>query len=204
MTDHIDQGVDAVEREGSLDPRAHNEAVTAGDSPNGDRATVESLRDEVAEARAQAAASQDKYLRTLAEMDNYKKRIERTYTDLAKNTKKDLLKKLLAVKDNLERALQYAGGGQTGESVLEGVRLTQYQLEQLLESEGVREIDAEGKPFDPRLEEAIHSVNDPKIPDHQVVQVARKGYTYSYTTQDENEVLRPAQVVVNVHEGAGA
>jgi molecular chaperone GrpE len=204
MTDHIEQSVDAVQRDASLDPRGQNEAATAGDPQNGSAATLETLRGEVDEARAQAAASQDKYLRTLAEMDNYKKRIERTYTDLAKSSKKELLKKLLAVKDNLERALQYAGTGQSGESVLEGVRLTQYQLEQLLESEGVREIEAEGKPFDPRLEEAIHSVNDPKVPDHQVVQVARKGYTYSYTSQDENEVLRPAQVVVNVHEGAGA
>jgi molecular chaperone GrpE len=71
--------------------------------------------------------------------------------------------------------------------------LTQYQLNSLLQQEGVKPIEAEGKIFDPHLQEAVHRVNDPNVPDHTVVQVARTGYTYG------DEVLRPAQVVVSVH-----
>jgi molecular chaperone GrpE len=201
MTDHVEQNLGSIEADPNFDPRAQNEArEAAGETDARPESTLESLQSEVERARNEAAASQDRYLRALAEMENYKKRIERTYTDLAKNSKKELLRKLLGVKDNLERALHYAGSSESGESILEGVRLTQYQLEQLLAQEGVREIEADGKPFDPRLEEAVHSVHRSSVPDHQVVEVVRKGYTYSYTNHDENEVLRPAQVVVNVHK----
>ena len=111
-------------------------------------------------------------------MDNFKKRMERKYTDLASSSKRDILRKLLAVKDNLERALHYGETSESGEGIMEGVKLTQYQLNQLLNQEGVREIEAQGKPFDPRLEEAIQSVDDPSVPDHTVVQVVRKGYVF--------------------------
>lgn len=173
----------------TLDPRYEAEANAAGgtarDAPN--------LVQELAEARQEAADANDRYLRARADMENYKKRIERTYADRARDSKKDLLRKLLGVKDNIERALQYGDNGTAGESIMEGVRLTQYQLDRLLETEGVHSIDAEGKPFDPRLEEAIQSVDDPDVADHTVVRVVQPGYTY------QDEVLRPAQVIVSVH-----
>jgi molecular chaperone GrpE len=98
------------------------------------------------------------------------------------------------VKDNLERALHYGeAAGANNESIVEGVRLTQYQLDTVLQGEGVQPIEAEGKIFDPHLEEAVHRVNDPNVPDHTVVQVVRPGYTFG------DDVLRPAQVVVSVH-----
>jgi molecular chaperone GrpE len=105
------------------------------------------------------------------------------------------LVRLLSVKDNLERALHYGESSPTnGESIMEGVRLTQYQLDNLLQLEGVEAIEAEGKTFDPHLEEAVQRVNDVCVPDHTVVQVVRNGYMYG------DEVLRPAQVVVSVHD----
>ena len=120
----------------------------------------------------------------------------RLNADLAKTSKKSLLSKLLGVKDNLERALHYGEAAEgNGEGIIEGVRLTRYQLDQLLQQEGVRPIEAEGQPFDPRFEEAVHSVNDETVPDNTVIQVVRRGYTYG----DDGEVLRPAQVVVSVH-----
>jgi len=159
---------------------------------------VQTLREELATAREEAAANQDKFLRARADMENYKKRMERNYADLAKTSRKNLLNKLLGVKDNLERALHYGESSEgNGEGIIEGIRLTQYQLDQLLQQEGVSPIDAEGKPFDPQFEEAVHSVNDQSVPDHTVIQVVRRGYFFG----DDNEVLRPAQVVVSVHDG---
>ncbi|MGH2447815.1 MAG: nucleotide exchange factor GrpE [Chloroflexota bacterium] len=155
---------------------------------------IEELERELATARDEAAANQDRYLRARADMENYKKRIERTYSNLTKSSKKELLAKLLHVEDNLERALHYGSEGAGGESLLEGVRLTKYQLDQILDQEGVQSIQAQGKPFNPELEEALHTVYDPDVPADTVVEVARKGYTY------QDEVLRPAQVVVSVPE----
>lgn len=193
MSEQTQQGSKEPEDAPEADPRGTGEAgVTrsATDVP----VDVPSLQAALAEARSEAAEARDKYLRSRADMDNFRKRIERTYADQSKAAQKDLLRRLLAVKDNIERALQYGESSQNGEGIMEGVRLTQYQLEQLLEQEGVKSIDAEGKPFDPQFEEAVHSVNDPNVCDHTVVQVVRRGYTYG------DEVLRPAQVVVSVHE----
>jgi molecular chaperone GrpE len=152
---------------------------------------------ELEQARREASENYDRYLRVHAEMDNYKKRIERTYADLSRNGKKELLLKLLGVKDNLERALNYGEtqdeAGQ--ESVLQGVRLTEYQLDQLLRSEGVVAIDLKGQPFNPEQAEAVTTVVDAALPDHTVSEVVQQGYMY------QDEVLRPAKVVVSVREG---
>ena len=195
MSDGSQEPVIAGAEDISVDPRAAEEAVTSGGADYSED-SVDRLRQQLEESRQEAAAQQEKFLRARADMENFKKRIERTYADRAHSSKKDLLKNLLGVKDNLERALHYAGSSDAeGEGLMEGVRLTQYQLNQMLEKEGVRPIDADGKQFDPRLEEAIQSVNDPSVEDHTVVQVVRTGYTFG------DEVLRPAQVIVSVHEG---
>jgi molecular chaperone GrpE len=195
MTKNVDEQVGAADRQPS--PDEEGEELAEGDATEKQQEDeVAMIREALALAQQEAAENQDKYLRARADMENYKKRIERTYADLAKSAKKDLLRKLLSVKDNLERALQYgetAEGG-AGEGIIEGVRLTQYQLDQLLAQEGVQPIEAKGQPFDPQEQEAIHSVSDDQVPDHTVVEVVRKGYRY------QDEVLRPAQVVVSVHD----
>lgn len=161
---------------------------------------VESDRDhleaELSEARREASENYDRYLRVHAEMDNYKKRIERTYADLARNAKKDLLLKLLGVKDNLERALAYGASTEQGqeESVIQGVRLTEYQLDQMLRTEGVTPMELKGQPFDPQQAEALGTVVQPDMPDHAVADVVQQGYMY------QDQVLRPAKVMVAVRE----
>lgn len=194
MTDQVDSNADPAVREGEFDPRAESEAeVAATGEPRESEDIVETLQRQLAEAQQEASAAHERFLRTRADMENFKKRMERTYADRAESSKKQLLSKLLGVKDNLERALHYGEQSQGGEGIIEGVRLTQYQLDNLLQGEGVARLEAEGKPFDPRTEEAIQSVDDPNVPDGTVVQVVRKGYTYG------DDVLRPAQVIVSVH-----
>jgi molecular chaperone GrpE len=166
----------------------------AGDPPQQETMT---LTQELATARQQAAENHDRYLRVHADMDNYKKRIERTYAELSRNAKKELLLKLLGVKDNLERALSYGNTPEQGEneSVIQGVRLTEYQLDQLLRTEGVTPIEIKGQPFDPHKAEALTTVVDTSVPDHTVVQEVQRGYMYQ-----DDQVLRPAKVVVAVHQ----
>jgi molecular chaperone GrpE len=180
MTEHGQEQVETVETETD---------VTAS-APD----TVESLQQQLAAAKQEAEENFNKYLRSHADMENYKKRLERTYAGKLRDAKKDLLKRLLGVRDNLERALLYGESpGVTGETIMEGVRLTSYQLDQLLDQEGVKPIETLGKPFDPHLEEALQSVDDESVPDHTVVQEVRRGYVYN------DEVLQPAQVIVSVH-----
>ncbi|MGH2443186.1 MAG: nucleotide exchange factor GrpE [Chloroflexota bacterium] len=193
MTDQADQEADFGRSPASIDPRLDSEVEALGTEQRGEGDDPEALRMELARAREEVAELNDKYLRSRADMDNFRKRVERTHADMATSSKRRLLRKILGVKDNLERALQYGDSSQSGEGIMEGIRLTQYQLNQLLEQEGVKPIEADGRPFDPRLEEAIQSVHDPSVPDNTVVQTVQGGYTH------EDEVLRPAQVIVSVH-----
>jgi molecular chaperone GrpE len=204
MTRKVDKQTPGADEPSFLDPRAQGEATTVAesqaspveeDSLRDATSDIAGLQSELEEARQLAVDSQDKHLRVLAEMENFKKRTQRLYLDAAESRQKALYGKLLGVKDNLERALQYgdSSSGNAGESIIEGVRLTEYQLDQLLAQEGVHPIEVLNQPFDPRLSDAIQSVNDPSVPDHTVIQVVRGGYTYN------DEVLRPAQVIVSVH-----
>lgn len=192
MTDQVQQNQEGA-TDASYDPRAENEAAAANAS-QGNAASQDdqaSLEARVAEAERAAQDAQNRYLRTRADMENYRKSLDRRHADLVRSSKVQLLTKLLQVKDNIERALRYGETGSSGTSLMEGVRLTQYQLDQLLDQEGVQMIEAEGKPFDPRLEEAVQTVAKTDVPDHTVVHVERQGYTY------QDQVLRPAQVVVS-------
>lgn len=176
----------------------NRQAVEPSDGSEGQVADLDqnALVQQLDVARNEASENYNRYLRVHADMENYKKRIERTYADLTRNAKKDLLLKLLGVKDNLERALAYGGSSKPGqdESIIQGVRLTEYQLDQLLRSEGVTPMDLEGKPFDPQLAEAIGTVVNPQAPDHTVGESVQQGYMY------QDQVLRPATVLVAVRE----
>jgi molecular chaperone GrpE len=178
------------------DTLAHSELIPEADSGNASPEASQ-LASELEDARREASENYDRYLRVHAEMENYKKRIERTYADLSRNSKKDLLLKLLGVKDNLERALSYGQNGEQGEneSVIQGVRLTEYQLDQLLRTEGVSPMDLKGQAFDPQLAEAVSTLVNRDLPDHSVAEIVQQGYMY------QDDVLRPAKVVVAVRDG---
>jgi molecular chaperone GrpE len=144
-------------------------------------------------AKAEAAANWDRFLRERAEMENYKRRIERTYADLAKQGRKDLLRKVLAAVDNLERAISYeASSGQEvdAERLLTGLRLTYQQFADLLSSEGLKVVESVGAQFDPAVHEAVATEVTADKPEGEIVAEVQKGYRYG------DELLRPARVRV--------
>ena len=160
-------------------------------------ARIAELEAALAAAKAEAAAHWDKYLRERAEMENYKKRLERTYADLAKRGRKELLLKLLGVGDNLERAIVYeSGSGQEVDSrnLATGLRMTYLQFKELLGGEGVREVKTVGEQFDPAVHEAVAAEVTADRPEGEVVAEVQKGYLY------QDELLRPARVKVAAKE----
>lgn len=163
-------------------------------------ARIKGLQSELQASQAQAAENEQKYLRCLAEMENYKKRLERSHTELARASRKALFVKTLNVLDNLDRAIQYeATAREDPESLIKGLRLTYWQLSDLLGSEGVKAIEALGKAFDPRLHEAVDVDVSGRAEPGTVTSELQKGYYY------QDDVLRPAQVrvaaAVNKHTG---
>jgi molecular chaperone GrpE len=185
-------------------PAAGEQAAAGPHNGRGETAPAPAGADRVAEleaalaaAKAEAAANWDKYLRERAEMENYKRRIERTYADLARKGRKDLFLKVLNALDNLDRALSYesASGGQVDvRNLLTGLHLTHQQFKDLLASEGLAEINTEGAQFDPALHEAVATEAAGDRPDGQIVGELQKGYTY------QDELLRPARVRVATKE----
>lgn len=160
------------------------------------QARIRDLQSELEAARNLAAENEQKFLRCRAEMDNFKKRLERSHTELARSNKKSLFVKTLGVLDNLDRAIQYeATAREDPDSLIQGLRLTYWQLRELLGSEGIKPIEALGKQFDPRLHEAVDIDVTGSAEPGMVTSELQKGYYY------QDEVLRPAKVRVAAATG---
>jgi molecular chaperone GrpE len=146
------------------------------------------LEEELEAAQQEVNDYKDKYLRTQAEMANFKKRLERRYERQVEEEKKHLLLRFLSVADNLERALNHADLNEDG--LRDGIRLTYQEFQHLLAQEGVEPIQPEGQPFDPSYHEAVAIIPTSEAEADTVVAEVQKGYLY------QDQLLRPAKVHV--------
>jgi len=167
------------------------------DAPRSEAAPAEEPRSEVEELRRQLDEKQDRLLRALAEADNVRRRAQRDREEHARYANEALLRDLIPVLDNLDRALAAvrAAGGSTGEagdvaSLREGVELIQRELLKVLERAGVTRYSAVGQPFDPTRHEAIARVSSPDAAPDTVVAEQLPGYLL------HGRVLRAALVAV--------
>lgn len=153
---------------------------------------VSALQNELDDARAKAAENFEGWQRERADFMNYKKRVERDQAQSLQNITGSIVKKYLVVLDDMERALKHAPetGGEDVLAWVGGVELIYRKLQNILESEGVQRIEAEGQPFDPTLHEAISHEDSPDHDSGQVIEVLQQGYTLG------DRVLRPALVRV--------
>ncbi|HXM19262.1 MAG TPA: nucleotide exchange factor GrpE [Candidatus Tumulicola sp.] len=155
------------------------------------RDSLDQVHAQLAAAKAEAEEQHNLYLRALADLDNFRKRSERLTRERADEGKRDVLRRLLPVLDNMQRAAEYRRKDTPAEQLVDGVLATVRQFQSALEAENVRPIDTLGKPFDPLVAEAV--ATQPAAdgtPEGTVVAEARPGYMLG------DEVLRPAQVVV--------
>lgn len=150
------------------------------------------LDDLLKAANERADDNYNKFLLAMADFENYKKRVQRDVEAVVLNHRKHLLERFLPVLDNLERAL---AANSEGSGLRNGIEQTLRGFEAVLGGEGVKEIDVNGKPFDPRVAEAIGTSHVDSVDDDTVVSVAEKGYTIG------DELLRPAKVVVAKRDG---
>ena len=137
-----------------------------------------------------AGVWKDKYLRLHADLENTKKRLARSSTQEVEAQKEALLRDLLPVADGLDLALMHTPDKSDNRGILQGIEMVRDILNKFFINHDVKAIDAWGKPFDPRLHQAIGVMRHPKFPPNTVVKVEQKGYLYG------DKLLRPAQVVV--------
>ena len=159
------------------------------------------VEEKLAAAEEEIAGFRDKMLRTAAEFDNYKKRMERDRLSALKYASESVLREILPVVDNLERAL--AQGVVVGvdaqaslASLLEGVQLTLKSLLAALEKFEVKPMVSIGKPFDPKIHEALVMEASDEVPASHVLSEFEKGYFY------KDRLLRVAKVIVSSGKAA--
>ena len=131
------------------------------------------LSAELDQAKKDLAAEKDKYLRLLAEYDNYRKRSARERDNIYADVKADTLTRLLPVFDNLERALR---NPTADEAYRKGVEMTMNQFLEVLKAMGVTPIEAVGQTFDPALHNAVMHMEDPEKGEQEIVQEFQKGF----------------------------
>jgi molecular chaperone GrpE len=173
------------------DTDAANEAVREGETERSEPVAAASEDSDDPLARAQR--ERDEYLdlarRTQAEFENYRKRAAREAAAAGERAKSGLVRELLPVVDNLERAL--ASAGESEQHLAEGVRLVHSELIALLERQGVEQFDPSGQSFDPTVHEALSTRSEDGAEPGVVLDVVEKGY------KANGSVLRPARVVVS-------
>lgn len=177
MNDALDEGLSPEEKL----PAAEESAEDVG----------QATADDLAHLREELAAANDRALRTLAELENYRKRVRRDQEEERRYANAGLLRDLLPVLDNIQRTVDAAEKANADPGIVEGFRMVLQQLEGVLARNQAVKIAALGEPFDPHVHEAISQLPAPGgEPSGTVINVTSEGYKL------HDRVLRPAQVVV--------
>jgi len=166
---------------------AEPEAVQAPEGPgeSGDLAA------KLAEKTQEAQDNYEKFVRAVAEMENVKKRLERERGELVQFANENLLKELLPVLDNLERALEHGRQFEAPEGMMEGLDLVQQDFLKVLGRFGVSPLESVGQPFNPAFHHAVMEEEAPEVADQTVLKELQRGYLL------HTRLLRPAMVVVS-------
>jgi molecular chaperone GrpE len=191
MTDRFDQdeAVDAGACSASGD--------AAGES--GQLETLQKLVLALEEKTREAAEERERYLRTYADFENYRKRMQRDLLEFRKYANEQLLQELLSVVDHLALALQHAAeGAETNAGLRQGVELVYKQFIDVLEKFGVKPFESEGEPFDPAKHDAVMQDASSELPPNTVLRAFQDGYLY------HDKILRHAKVSVSTKAAESA
>ena len=164
------------------------EAAEMPENSEQPEAEIEALQEQLQEAEAKAAENLDGWQRAQAEFINYKNRVQRDREMDYASMKGDIIKKMLPVLDDMERAL---ANRPDGDSWANGMELIARKFQNILETESVKRIEATGQPFDPNFHEAISSEPNDDVESGYVIEVVQNGYMLG------ERVIRPAMVRVS-------
>ncbi len=154
------------------------------------KAEITTLQARLGEKEQEASTHYDKFLREKAEIENFKKRMQREKAEALRFANEPIISDLLPVVDNLERAVGHAQSGGTGQPLVEGVRLVLQALLDVLDEHGMSRVEAQGKVFDPTRHEALAQVESSVHSPNTVVEEHQRGYSLY------NRLLRPALVTI--------
>ncbi|MCR5168963.1 MAG: nucleotide exchange factor GrpE [Desulfovibrio sp.] len=187
QAEEVAQDESAEEAEGGEDAGAEGEAGAQAEGQP-EALTAEEFQKKLDEAKA---AVLDIRMRSQAELENFKKRLEREHSDHLKYASEKVMKDLVPTLDNLELAITYGSKSEVCEDMMKGIVMTQKLLLEACGRHGLSVVGKEGEPFDPALHEAVMTEDRADLEPGTVSRVMQSGY------QLEGRILRPAKVVVN-------
>lgn len=186
MSDETKHSIDSSEEIEANETKAVETSAESSEQESEIALVREQLRFKDEEAKQ----NYDRFMRQTAELENFKKRASRDKEDAIRFANEALVKELLPVVDNLERALLHAKGDGNGESLVEGVEMTLKGFFEALGKHGVVQISAVGQPFDPQVHEAMAQIESDRDEPNTVLDEHQKGYLI------KDRLLRPALVTV--------
>jgi len=196
MTTKTEDDQNEVEPERDLEEKLQTEPAeekTSGDEEKEEEvkelSPLEQLEEQIRLKDEEILKQKDTFLREKAELDNFKKRLIKEKEDFVQFANERLLKELLQIEDNLERAMTVPNA--TLESLKEGVEMIQKQFSDFLKNHKVEPIEALENPFDPNLHEVVNQQESEKHEENTVIEEYSKGYTLN------GRILRPAKVVIS-------
>lgn len=152
---------------------------------------IKELEEKITELEKNNSELKDTLLRKAAEFENYKRRTENDQLNLIKYAAEPFIKSILTVYDDLERSLNHINGDNNFESLKKGLELIYDKFTKILNSHGIKKIDAVGQPFDVELHEALMQRPAEGVPPHTVLEILEHGYIY------QDKVIRHAKVIVS-------
>ncbi len=194
LKEEMNQEIPETE-EGKVSDETAEEQTPQTEKAEDENKTAEDAEDAKAQdgAASEAVESQDealnlKYMRLMADFQNYKKRVEKEKGDIYAYANEKIVAELLTVIDNFERALQVENAD---ESFVEGMKMIFKQFTGVLEKAGLEEIEAQGEDFNPNFHNAVMTEDNPDYESGKVTEVLQKGYMLN------KKVIRPSMVKVN-------
>ncbi len=156
------------------------------------KSQVKRLKEKIQEKEKEIEELRNKYLHSLADYDNLRKRVKRDMEEVVKYANEVLIKKLLIVLDNFERALRTSKEGKTAfKDFYKGVEMIYQEFLSILTKEGLEPFESKGKDFDPSQHEAVGVIETEEHPPMKIIEEVEKGYKY------RDKVLKPAKVLVS-------
>lgn len=185
LTDEIQQAMD--EAEAAVSALDGTEVEAEAPSPS---ASASGLAAAVVELEAELQTTKDRWLRALADLENYKKRVKREVDEAATSAVARILPSFLPTIDNLERALEVSGPGATVDQLARGITMVRDEFMAALRKHGIEPVPGVGTPFDPTIHDALQQVDSPDHAPGVVIREYERGYRMG------ERLVRPARVVI--------
>ncbi len=189
LSDEIQQAMDEAEA-----------AVTALDEDDlqADASGATGLAAAVVELETELQQTKDRWLRAVADLENYKKRVKREVDEASTSAVQRLLPAFLPTVDNLERALEVSGPGASVEQLVRGIQMVRDEFLAALRKHGIEPVPSVGTPFDPTMHDALQQIDSPEHAPGVVVREFERGYRFG------ERLLRPARVIIAGPGSTGA